>query len=327
MTVNHDRFAAHHFVLHQISEARQRRSLVLFDQVEAWLGRELHTIEPGELNSWMAEKIGQKYDANTVRFWLNMLRPYLRWAWKAGLIAADQWLLLDEVGPPRGATGVSRPRPYSRVQIRAFWTELDEAFPPLERADYFLRRFERGTSPYRRIRQHMRNGQARAIVSLALYEGMRRNEIRCIGLDELHPENAYLLVKGKRTDHRERTREVPYVEAAREDVQAWLALRKQLRPRHRQVWLALEQPKAQRPMGERAFDQLLLKVGPGYELHRFRHTFATERLRAGMKIERLQVVLGHSSIQQTLAYAKLLNEDLQTAMEHSDEQFMAAVGR
>jgi site-specific recombinase XerD len=326
MSPNHDQFAAEYLALHQISDIRRRRALKLFAEIEQWLGRELHTIQPEDLNRWMAMKIGEKYDANTVRFWLNMLKPYLRWAWKTRLIDADQWLRLGEVGPPRGASGNNTPRPYKRTELQQFWADLDEAFPQLEN-DYFLRRFKKGTCNYRRIRQHLRYAQTRAIVSLALIEGLRRNEIYSLTLDELHPDNAYLLVHGKRTSHREKTREVPYASEAREAVREWLRLRKLLKPRHKQPWLALQAPKPQRPMANKPFNELLASVGNGYELHRFRHTYATERLRAGMPIEQLQRLLGHASLQQTLAYAELAREDLAGAMERSDEQFMAAVGR
>jgi site-specific recombinase XerD len=323
----HERFAAHHFVLNQITEVRQRRALRLFAEVEAWLGRELHTAEPDDLTRWMTEKIGQKYDPNTVRFWLNMLRPYFRWAWEsARLIDADKWLRISAVKPPRGASGITTPKPYKKSEIQRLWVELDESIPPLEKDDYFLKRFVKGTSKYKRLRQHFRNTQTRAIVSLALIEGLRRDEIYGLDLDELHPENAYLLVKGKRTDQREKTREVPYAESARGMVEAWLRLRKLLKPKHSRPWLALQPPNPQRPMGHEPFSTLLAKVGSGYELHRLRHTFATERLRANMPIERLQVILGHSNLQQTLAYAKLAREDLQGAMERSDEEFMAAIG-
>jgi len=42
-----------------------------------------------------------------------------------------------------------------------------------------------------------------------------------------------------------------------------------------------------------------------YSLHCLRHTFATELLNAGMHIECLQQLLGHSSIEMTLRYARL----------------------
>jgi len=42
-----------------------------------------------------------------------------------------------------------------------------------------------------------------------------------------------------------------------------------------------------------------------YSLHCLRHTFATELLNAGMHIECLQQLLGHSSLEMTLRYARL----------------------
>ena len=42
-----------------------------------------------------------------------------------------------------------------------------------------------------------------------------------------------------------------------------------------------------------------------YKLHCLRHTFATELLNAGMRIECVQQLLGHSSIEMTLRYARL----------------------
>jgi integrase/recombinase XerC/integrase/recombinase XerD len=43
----------------------------------------------------------------------------------------------------------------------------------------------------------------------------------------------------------------------------------------------------------------------GYSLHCLRHSFATEMLNAGMRLECLQQLLGHLSIQMTLQYARL----------------------
>ena len=56
------------------------------------------------------------------------------------------------------------------------------------------------------------------------------------------------------------------------------------------------------------FFHYLLSAGlfhKGYSLHCLRHTFATELLNAGMRLECLQVLLGHSSLQMTRRYARL----------------------
>jgi len=56
------------------------------------------------------------------------------------------------------------------------------------------------------------------------------------------------------------------------------------------------------------FARHLRKAGladKGYSLHRLRHTFASEMLNAGMRLECLQQLLGHSSIEVTRRYARL----------------------
>ena len=49
-------------------------------------------------------------------------------------------------------------------------------------------------------------------------------------------------------------------------------------------------------------------VSKGYSLHCLRHTFATELLNAGMSLPCLQQLLGHSSIEMTLRYARLTDK-------------------
>ena len=55
----------------------------------------------------------------------------------------------------------------------------------------------------------------------------------------------------------------------------------------------------------------VIKLVPKCDLltcHISRHTFATQSLIRGMKIEILQKILGHSNIKQTLTYAKVIDE-------------------
>ena len=56
------------------------------------------------------------------------------------------------------------------------------------------------------------------------------------------------------------------------------------------------------------FEQCLEKAGlsnKGYTLHSLRHTYATELLNAGMPLECLQQLMGHSNIEITRRYARL----------------------
>ena len=52
-----------------------------------------------------------------------------------------------------------------------------------------------------------------------------------------------------------------------------------------------------------------------FSFHTSRHTFATWALRKGIRIEYVSKLLGHSSIKETQVYAKIVNEELDKAME------------
>jgi len=57
--------------------------------------------------------------------------------------------------------------------------------------------------------------------------------------------------------------------------------------------------------------------GKGYSLHSLRHTFATDMLNAGMRLEVLQHLLGHQEIEMTMRYAKI------TDLTRENEYFKA----
>jgi integrase len=46
----------------------------------------------------------------------------------------------------------------------------------------------------------------------------------------------------------------------------------------------------------------------GYTMHSLRHTFASELLNAGMRLEYLQLLLGHRNIEMTRRYARLTDK-------------------
>ena len=71
------------------------------------------------------------------------------------------------------------------------------------------------------------------------------------------------------------------------------------------------------------FAGYLVKTGlthKGYTIHTLRHTFATELLNAGMRLECLQVLLGHQSIEETRRYARLTDKT-------REEEYFKAMSR
>ena len=49
--------------------------------------------------------------------------------------------------------------------------------------------------------------------------------------------------------------------------------------------------------------------------HLSRHTFATNALNNGMRIEHVSKLMGHQDIRTTQVYAKILNEELDKAVD------------
>lgn len=65
----------------------------------------------------------------------------------------------------------------------------------------------------------------------------------------------------------------------------------------------------------------LLKINKSISLHCARHTFATNYLRVGGKVEVLQKILGHSSITETMIYVKIYESEKENSIDLLDNLF------
>jgi integrase/recombinase XerD len=57
------------------------------------------------------------------------------------------------------------------------------------------------------------------------------------------------------------------------------------------------------------------KVNKNISFHTSRHTFATLALKKGMRLEYVSKIMGHMALKETQIYAKIVNEELEKAME------------
>jgi len=57
------------------------------------------------------------------------------------------------------------------------------------------------------------------------------------------------------------------------------------------------------------------EIDKAISFHSSRHTWATRALRKGMRIEYVSKLMGHTNIRTTQVYTKIVNEDLDTAMD------------
>lgn len=143
----------------------------------------------------------------------------------------------------------------------------------------------------------------RALILLLLHTGMRIGELLQLKMDDIVlPERKILLFIGEKNLH---GRVVYYNQEAEEALEKWLARRdpssKYLFYGHRGLELSYV---AAWTIMKKATQQVGLEQ-KGYSLHSLRHTFATNMLNAGLRLEVLQKLLGHLNIDITLRYATI----------------------
>jgi len=149
----------------------------------------------------------------------------------------------------------------------------------------------------------------KAMILVLLRTGMRICELLSTKIQEINLRERKILIF---ESAKNRIGRVVYLsEDARVALRRWIKIRNQktdyLLYGHRGCPLSYE---AARSVFKKYLDKAGLS-GKGYTLHCLRHTFASELLSAGMPIESLQYLMGHSSIVVTRRYAKLSNVALE----------------
>lgn len=326
------RFEIEHFDRNSISPDRRKKTLWVLDRVAEQIApRSLVEASPSDLMAWQGAELGRGLKPNTVRNRETMIRAFVTWATAAGLVSFETSVGLKSVTSVRGSR-VIVPKPYKKAEIELLRESLHARYPlaPVSGpGSKMVRRYMRGEgrltgAAYR----HARRLQLEAQISLALEEGLRCHELWRLDLARMSPDNVGVVVfTAKQGPGEVREREVPYTSHSRGVVQEWLDFRSLMAPGHSSPWLALFASKPTEAQKEDTFNRSLQPLGrPFFNWHRLRHTFATERLRAGLPLEQLQVMMGHANLAQTLAYAKIVNADLQKEAERTEDQFSRNLG-
>jgi len=146
----------------------------------------------------------------------------------------------------------------------------------------------------------------RAMILVLLRTGLRIGELLQLTMDDVRlVENKILIWEGEKNAI---GRTVCLSQDAHDALCQWLYCRN---PEIANVFYG----RGRRSLGYTAASTMLRKylkaaglAGRRYTLHSLRHTFATDLLNAGMRIECLQQLLGHSSLQMTLRYARLSDQ-------------------
>lgn len=142
-----------------------------------------------------------------------------------------------------------------------------------------------------------------ALILLLLRTGMRIGELLNIKMSAIILQEKKILLYVGEKNYQGRV--VYFNEDAKAILKKWIQLRTPQKeylfysPSREQLSYA-----AARKIMVKRLDQANLSH-KGYSLHSLRHTFATDMLNAGLRIEVLQHILGHESIEITKRYAKM----------------------
>lgn len=336
-----DRFEAEYQAYHGMSEKRRRDQLKELRAFAEFAKKDSpEKCDGQDFRAYLAHLVGlETLHVNTIRKRGNMIRPFFGWCYEAGLINGETLMAVRTVSNPNGASAQSTPKPYKPKELKRFWAELEASWPYVE--EKWWRRWRRGSSKYKRIASHVMRLQIEAIVALALDCGLRRSEIFFLDIDDVHPDNEYIVVRPRteRENGKNREREVPHTEESRTHVRRWLDMRRELGVDHDRLWISAFANQAEggwlQPMSFERFEKLLQTIGNHHpekgddywRLHRFRHTCATNWLRSGMDLEVLSRLIGHAKLAQTLTYAQIVRDDIAKQVTKHEGRFQQMTGR
>jgi site-specific recombinase XerD len=148
------------------------------------------------------------------------------------------------------------------------------------------------------------------VVALMLFNGLRSQETIEIQLEDLSFVEALLRVRGKG----KRERMVPLAEETIQTIQRYLSLeRPDSNSSH--LFVSLKGRQRGKPMtitGLRSLFRYHRRCSevPQANPHRFRHTFGSDMVRAGISLPALMRLMGHSDIHTTMRYVELSRHDV-----------------
>lgn len=155
----------------------------------------------------------------------------------------------------------------------------------------------------------------RALVLILLRTGMRIGELLNVKVsDVILPERKILIYLGEKNYQ---GRAVYMSEDATQALQDWFTIRN---TKKRYLFYGTKYPKMSYGAAYSLMRSCLTRaclLDKNYSLHSLRHTFATDMLNAGLRLEVLQQILGHESIELTMRYARLAD------VTREDEYFRA----
>ena len=208
----------------------------------------------------------------TLRHYYDILKRFYNWLVEEGILDEH---FMDRIHVDKPAIPLIQP--YFREEIKSMLAICDYDF---EHNARFL------------------GSRNRAIVLVLLDTGLRLSELLAMNLGDINEDNGHLKVLGKGC----KERVVRVGKKARDAVDRYLVYRPQ--NGRQELWLTEEG----KPLSGTGLQSMIkrLKQRAGVDskgsVHRFRHTFALEFLRADRNVFNLQYLLGHAELEMVRRY-------------------------
>jgi len=259
--------------------------------ISEWQIREFLGYVGTETNRWEkqgngAESSSRKSSSRTVHHYYGALRAFFNWMVREGFVT-DTPLAKVKVQK-------TKPRviqPYSLEAIKRI----------IQLCDYD---YEHGAK--------FLGSRNRAIVLVLLDSGLRLSELTNIKIQDIDTEKGWIKVLGKGG----KERVVRIGKAAQKALWRYLMYRGE--SDHEEVWLSEEKRPMQSSGVQSTIQSLKKRAGINEKgsVHRFRHTFALNFLRADRNPFNLQYLLGHNSLEMVKRYTATMGmEDALKAHE------------
>ena len=163
-----------------------------------------------------------------------------------------------------------------------------------------------------------------AIISFILGSGLRLSEVVNLNIDDIDysKNSARVIRKGNKEQY------VYFSKLAMDDLQEYLNIRESrygVEKQNKALFVAAAMgPKGKsRRLTGRSIENLVEKYAtafgkPSLNVHKLRHSFATRYHAEINDVPKLRRQLGHSSIQTTMIYTHIRNQDLKIAVDQMD---------
>ncbi len=235
-------------------------------------------IGPKEVREFILYQQGRGLSPQSVHTDYAVLSSFFRWCITEGLVKTTP---LETIKPPK----------------------LPQLLPKVlspEQVEKFLSRLKKDTT--------MTGRRNLAMVMVFLDCGLRANELVNLKMDDVHLDASFILVRVAKGG---KQRVVPISPTLRRQLWRYIGeYRAKFHPREDYLFLSLKGKQMHvetvKSVVKRALKAVDIKGGP----HILRHTAATLYIRNGGDLERLRLLLGHSSVQTTQKYTHLIPEDL-----------------